>query len=234
MILLKEINAQAQKIRVTHVLGFFLVAIFLAVLGFIFDPRVAPIFLVGTGWWKTLAEQFSFWGDFPTGTLMLGLALGVTGFALKKIPWQRAAAALILSAIFAGIAVNLVRLTAGRPRPGADFVSATTRLGHEPKPLIGFGRTLLDGKMEDGIYGLQKPAMFHGFPSGHAATSIGTATALVIAAPPLGLVVAPLALGVCWSRMALGRHHLSDILVGAWVGIAAGLFFGRAARAKPE
>jgi membrane-associated phospholipid phosphatase len=230
MIFFQGILGSLKSIRITQVLGFFLVAGLLAGVGFIYDPVLVRFMLIPPGWGAKIAEAFSFWGDFLTGTLMVGLGLWAMGYGLKKRQWQRAAVACVLAAALAGIAVNCVRLTAGRPRPSAEFGLATQRLGHEPRPLISFGRVLLDGKMEDGIYGLQRPAMFHGFPSGHAATSVGTAAGLSFVVPALGWVAAPLALGVCWSRMALGRHHLSDVLVGAWVGVVAGWLVGRAGR----
>lgn len=68
----------------------------------------------------------------------------------------------------------------------------------------------------------------HSYPSGHSATAVVTfaAWAWVIAAsavpPPLRIALAAIfglwALGVMWSRLALGAHYLSDVVGGALFG----------------
>ncbi|NJK92377.1 MAG: phosphatase PAP2 family protein [Blastochloris sp.] len=77
-----------------------------------------------------------------------------------------------------------------------------------------------------------KRAKYHGFPSGHAATAFGTATALAVYYPPVGIPVLAGAGLVGWSRMKLDRHFPNDIVVGGLIGIVYGLLLGSAAR-KP-
>lgn len=151
-----------------------------------------------------LARQWSFWGDFYTGTLIVAFVLWVFGVVVKRKRWRRAALACVLAAALAGGTANCLRLTLGRPRPGAYLV--------------------------DGFYGLQKSANFHGFPSGHAATSWGTAAALSVAMPPLALPALASSGLVCWARLRLNRHYPTDILVGGALGIIFGFFFGWSAR----
>jgi membrane-associated phospholipid phosphatase len=58
------------------------------------------------------------------------------------------------------------------------------------------------------------------FPSGHASTTIATATALSIAYPKW-YVIAPAFLwagSVSYSRMYLGVHYPTDVAVGAFIG----------------
>lgn len=70
------------------------------------------------------------------------------------------------------------------------------------------------------------------FPSGHTAGSFAAATALAAFYPRRRVLLLGTAAGVGFSRVYLGHHFVSDVLVGAAVGIglgrlAAGLFGAR-------
>ena len=69
------------------------------------------------------------------------------------------------------------------------------------------------------------------FPSGHTAGSFAAATALAAFYPRERPVLFGLAAGVGFSRVYLGHHFVSDVLVGAALGAAIGSAVGRAARA---
>ncbi|MDT7712264.1 MAG: hypothetical protein QOG46_953, partial [Pseudonocardiales bacterium] len=60
--------------------------------------------------------------------------------------------------------------------------------------------------------------MSSSFPSGHAASAAAFATAVALESPKPGLVLAPLAAGVAYSRVHIGVHWMSDVIVGAAVG----------------
>lgn len=67
----------------------------------------------------------------------------------------------------------------------------------------------------------------YSFPSGHASSSISTATALSIAYPKW-YVMAPAFLwagSVTYSRMYLGLHYPSDVAVGALTGAGTAVYF---------
>lgn len=147
-----------------------------------------------------LARELSYWGDFVPGTLPLFLVLWILATWRGKRKWQRAAFAVLMAAVVAGMTANLFRLTLGRPRPAA--------------------------KLPPGFYGLQSKSHYHGFPSGHAATSFGTAIPLLYVNLPLGIAATTVAAGVGWSRMQLERHYPSDILVGSLLGIVVGVAMG--------
>ncbi|MDX6767059.1 MAG: phosphatase PAP2 family protein [Candidatus Methylacidiphilales bacterium] len=151
-----------------------------------------------------LARTISFWGDYPTGIAPVALAIWALGVFLRRRSWRRAMIAVLLAATLAGIGANCLRLTLGRPRPSAN--------------------------LPDGLYGLQAKSKFHGFPSGHAATAFGSGGALAAAVPPLAIPSLALAASVGWSRMELGRHFLTDILAGSFIGLVFGVAFGGAAR----
>ncbi|PAW76834.1 MAG: hypothetical protein B9S32_13940 [Verrucomicrobia bacterium Tous-C9LFEB] len=151
-----------------------------------------------------IARWFSYWGDYPTGTLPIAAVLWSIGFFARKVNWRRAAIACLLAATITGTFTVITRCSLGRPRPCANIT--------------------------DGLYGMSVSYNYQAFPSGHSATSWATATALVITAPPVGIPIAVGAAGVVWSRLYLERHHTSDVFVGAWIGIIGGLIAGLASR----
>jgi len=151
-----------------------------------------------------LAAHFSYWGDlFPGTVAVCGVVFGI-GLLRKRSRWRRTALACAAAALLAIVVVNAIKSLSGRPRP---YV----------------GR-------EDGFYGPTPGQDYRSFPSGHAATSAATAAALSAAFPPLTPLAAAAAGGVAWSRVCLDMHYVSDILVGAMIGIGFGLPFGFAAR----
>ncbi|MGH7483096.1 MAG: phosphatase PAP2 family protein, partial [Longimicrobiales bacterium] len=56
------------------------------------------------------------------------------------------------------------------------------------------------------------------FPSGHAASAAAFATAVALECRNAGLAVVPLAAAVGYSRVHIGVHWTSDVVVGAAVG----------------
>ncbi|PJJ72424.1 undecaprenyl-diphosphatase [Diaminobutyricimonas aerilata] len=77
------------------------------------------------------------------------------------------------------------------------------------------------------------------FPSGHSASAAAFATGVAVEWPKAGAVVAPLALGVIYSRLHVGAHWFSDVVGGSALGVgvaAAGKALVPAPRrpAKPE
>ena len=105
-----------------------------------------------------------------------------------------AALALLAGLIATGLLVHVVKLAVRRNRPDADWGASYRRI--DP----------------------------HSFPSGHAARvgAIATFTALVW--PPwVAIAVAAWAIAVAASRVALGVHYVSDVVVGLALGAATGV-----------
>jgi membrane-associated phospholipid phosphatase len=151
-----------------------------------------------------LARSLSWWGEFHRAPL---IALGVValgGWITRRRSAIYGALAGFLGGAGAGLVVMVSKVVFGRPRP---YVHLT-----------------------DGFYWFKFGHDWASFPSGHAAHSFGMAVGLSMVLPwtwPLTLLAAA---AVAWSRYQLDRHYPTDLLMGMWVGVAAGLVFGLAAR----
>jgi membrane-associated phospholipid phosphatase len=76
----------------------------------------------------------------------------------------------------------------------------------------------------------------HSFPSGHAATAFAAATVVGVLHPRLRAPLLALALMVAVSRVYLGVHFWSDVVVGSFLGVAIGIVAARLFRSdrKPR
>ncbi|MCE3293605.1 MAG: PA-phosphatase, partial [Arthrobacter sp.] len=60
-------------------------------------------------------------------------------------------------------------------------------------------------------------------PSGHSASAVAFALGAGMVQPVLGAAIAPVAVGVAYSRVHTGAHWPSDVLFGSAIGAAAAL-----------
>ena len=65
------------------------------------------------------------------------------------------------------------------------------------------------------------PLDCYSFPSGHCMTICAACLPIAVAHPVAGLALAPLVLGLAWSRVVVGHHYPSDVVAGALLGVAA-------------
>ena len=75
---------------------------------------------------------------------------------------------------------------------------------------------------------LQEPPLDHfSFPSGHTLHAVMASTVLGYIQPMLLVFMLPFTLLVAVSRMVLGLHYPSDVIVGALIGVlvATGIIF---------
>lgn len=73
-----------------------------------------------------------------------------------------------------------------------------------------------------GISLAQAPLDRYSFPSGHTLHAVAFTWQACAAFPELGLVLVPLALAIAASRVVLGLHYPTDVLVGALLGVVSG------------
>lgn len=102
--------------------------------------------------------------------------------------------------------------------------AAATLAGELLKVLLGRARPIAD------LAGQLNAAVRHGspsFPSGHASKSLALALPFVLIVPSISALVRFVKFAlllaaslVCYSRIVLGAHYLSDVLAGAALAIA--------------
>jgi membrane-associated phospholipid phosphatase len=144
-----------------------------------------------------LSELFGhFWG--VVGTLV---AIYLLDPARRRLLPRVAGAA-----IGAGMTANLVKMCVARTRPNAfDFDAGV---------MASFGGWLP---------GLHAGSGGQGFPSAHVATAVGLAVALAWLYPAGRRLFLALAVLVACQRMETSAHFLSDVLVGASIGLLIGM-----------
>src|SRR5262245_7628457 len=62
----------------------------------------------------------------------------------------------------------------------------------------------------------------YSFPSGHTLHAVAFTWQAVAAFPETGIVLIPLAMAIAASRVVLGLHYPTDVLVGALIGATSG------------
>lgn len=138
---------------------------------------------------------------------------GVAGaggcFLFGRVQAARLVLLVMTISLLAGLTATIGRALAGRTRPCAAVAPGFYGLRHDSQWIVG--------KYD-----------YSSFPSGHGATVVGLAAAAWLVGRRYGLIVAVYAGLVCWSRLALDRHYLSDIVAASAVGIfGACLLFPR-------
>lgn len=121
------------------------------------------------------------------------LGLGLI-WLIGDTAWHALAIQTIIAILVLAIFVGLIKFTFRRKRPEGDWGQ---------------------------IYRKTDP---HSFPSGHAARA-ALLVVLTFGSGPsrLGLLVFVWAIAVSLSRIAMGLHFVSDVIVGSFIGFLAGL-----------
>ncbi len=71
------------------------------------------------------------------------------------------------------------------------------------------------------------------FPSGHSSSAAAFVTGVAVEAPAVGALLAPVALGVGYSRVHVGVHYPGDVVAGLAIGTGVALAGRRIAR-RPQ
>jgi len=150
---------------------------------------------------RDMAERLSWLGNFWSFNAPLAVGLLLLGWKRSSVRLRRLAVISLAGAALVGTMALVGRGLTGRPRPTAQRA--------------------------DGFYGPHKSSQMQAFPSGHAASAFGCALPLLFVAPTLGVPVTIVATGIAWSRLYLGRHHPTDVLVSLLLaGFAAAALAG--------
>ena len=122
----------------------------------------------------------------------LWLAIAVL-LGLRKGPTRRGALRGLGSlAVSSGVVNVLLKRSVGRVRPDLENLQSHRRLRREPGSLS--------------------------FPSGHSSSAAAFVTGVAMESPLAGAALAPLALGVGYSRVHVGVHYPGDVFAGLAVG----------------
>jgi undecaprenyl-diphosphatase len=122
----------------------------------------------------------------------LWLVIGAL-LTLRKGPLRRGAVRGIGSLAVSSALVNVVlKRIFGRVRPDLESLQSHRRLRREPGSLS--------------------------FPSGHSSSAAAFITGLAMESPLAGAALAPVALGVGYSRVHVGVHYPGDVVAGLAVG----------------
>ncbi len=116
-------------------------------------------------------------------------------YKIKRIDFNAHALSMVLAVALSGGVVNLIKPVVGRPRPGPRFAAEGIAV-HVPR-----------GTPPD-----------KAFPSGHTQTAFATAVYLSCMYPRWLPIFLSLACLVGLSRIAIGVHYPSDVVVGALFG----------------
>jgi membrane-associated phospholipid phosphatase len=136
-----------------------------------------------------------------------------------------------LAAIAAGIAHRSVRIALGSGATvavsgiGADLLMQVVRMWtNRPRPeeVLGADAWLSHGRDWSHIAS---------YPSGHLVVTAAMVVAAIVAVPALRHVLLPYLAVIAVTRILFGAHFPSDVVVGLFVGTAAGLFVAGAAEA---
>jgi undecaprenyl-diphosphatase len=109
-----------------------------------------------------------------------------------------------------GLTVALVMLATGAA--GLALYKLLKRTFVRERPFIRHAGISLAGA----------PLDRYSFPSGHTLHAVAFTWQAVAAFPETGFVLVPLAAAVAASRVVLGLHYPTDVLVGALIGAASG------------
>lgn len=149
---------------------------------------------------KNIAGLLSDWGDWPELMLCGCLGLAWAWWARSRF-FCKLLVCMMLSATIAGAVVDSVRAVSGRTRP--NNIEAQQEWN-------GLWR---DGEL------LFLRSKYQAFPSAHTGVAVAFFGVLVFARRWYGLPLLLIAGAIGWSRIYLNVHHLSDVTVGAIIGI---------------
>lgn len=138
---------------------------------------------------------------------LLWFGVGAVGAMLGKRPRRAALRGVASLGMASFVANSVIKPLVGRRRPDPQRTRAARRIGKIP--------------------------WTSSFPSGHSASAAAFATGAALELPVSATVLGPLAAAVAYSRVHVGVHYKSDVVVGAASGVAVALLVQKLWPAKP-
>jgi membrane-associated phospholipid phosphatase len=174
--------------------GFVLIAGGIVCIGFDRSSSRALYDLVGIGFWKFL-DATTHWAKASHWLIAAFLAYGAASYWNWELV-RLCAKAFIESLLAGSIVLHTIKLVLGRRRPRDDI--------------------------EMNLYGFKPLAFstqYNSFPSGHALTIMCVAVIASAVWPGAAILWFAVALWLGLTRALLTAHYLSDVFVGAGIGL---------------
>lgn len=182
-------------------IAYILIPIIILFILFAFDHQIRDFVKtnIKSAEWEATVQTLNKFGDGGVQAA-IAIILMLAGYLKKNDRLLKAGKFGLIAIILAGIIVQIIKHIIGRPRPT---------------------------KVDEGINTLG-PSLSPGydsFPSGHAASSFALAAVLSAVYPKGRYIFYSIAAIAGVSRIYLDSHFASDVLAGAMLGIAVGIFF---------
>jgi undecaprenyl-diphosphatase len=135
-------------------------------------------------------------GDWPTHAIAGAIGFAIT-FVIGSKAWMRIFVAMLIALALAGVTARAIKIASGRARPSV--------------------------KTEAQWNGPQFSSKYHAFPSGHTASSTAFFVALFLTRRKSGAPLLLIPILIALSRMIVGAHYLSDVILAAILGVICAL-----------
>lgn len=153
--------------------------------------------------WEDFISSLSFLGK-SHWYLIPSILLFYIFKKMGKLYYAQMALYVFVTNVVAGLGVWLLKFPFGRMRP-----------------------KLLFNQGEYGFSGFGVHYAYVSFPSGHAITIFATATALALLFPKFKIPLFIAATLVAFSRVTVGAHYFSDVVMGSYLGIVVAIILYR-------
>lgn len=161
-----------------------------------------------------IITKLSNWGDWPQLIGATALA-ALIARGLRSSLWTKILVTAVVSAALTGLVATTSRALTGRVRPCAESTITP-----------GWYGPYYNGQSLIGVHA------YNAFPSGHTATAVGLASVILFSRPLWGIPCMLIALAIAASRLYLAQHHLSDVVVSLFLGLAIGWCSWQFAKSK--
>lgn len=168
------------------------------VVRWVYEGDVATFFWINQSWKSTLFDAMM-WRVTQLGGALWSISLSLAFLLSNNLFWREKGLHMAFSLLMSHLVVAACKKVLPRRRPYQVLDNVLT------------GRKLL-----------KDPS----FPSGHSTAAFCIATVLSMAIPAVTPVFIILAAMVSFSRVYLGLHYPSDVVVGALLGTLTSLFPG--------